>query len=256
MTEDIKSEPTRDIVSYKFEFDSLPFERILEGFRRRKILEILGKLDPLTDNQILEIGPGYNALSMDLFVGAQVTMIEPSKPLFEHNLLILKDNRYARVLHLDIQDFVALEPNAKFDLVILSSVLHEFLDPRKELQRICSVMISGGSLILVVPNNQSVHRLFGVTMGILPSTDSQTETERIMQQNTNFSVSSLSALVSDVGFEISFCTTHFVKPHTHSQMQSWVDSGVLSNDRLEDFYNMSELFHPFNAEIFMLVVKK
>jgi hypothetical protein len=39
-------------------------------------------------------------------------------------------------------------------------------------------------------------------------------------------------------------------------MQSWVENGVLDDEKLEDLYQLSEIFHPFNSEIFMIVVKK
>jgi trans-aconitate methyltransferase len=256
MAEELNPQSFRDHEKYMFEFDKLPFERILERFRRRKILEILSKIEVHPHKHILEIGPGYNALSTGTFSGSYTTLLEPSKPLFEHNLKMLNDNHRARVLNLDIEGFAEHEPFSKFDLVILSSVLHELVNPFHELQTIYNLMNSKGSLLLVVPNNQSVHRLFGVTMGILSGTESQTETEKLMQQNANFSISTLSTLVKEVGFEISFVTTNFVKPHTHKQMQSWVDNGVLDDGKLEELYKLSEIFHPFNSEIFMIVVKE
>jgi SAM-dependent methyltransferase len=256
MTEEPSELVLRDFEKYKIEFDRLPFERIQERFRRRKILEILEQQKFESLNQILEIGPGYNALSTGLFEEAQATLLEPSKPLFEHNLGIIKDFPRARVLNLDIQKFARSEPFTKFDLVILSSVLHELVDPLVELHTIHNLMNRGSSLLLVVPNNESVHRLFGVTMGILKGTESQTDTEKLMQQNLNFSISTLSALVKEVGFTISLVTTSFVKPHTHHQMQTWIESGDLDEFKLEALYGLSEIFHPFNSEIFMIARKQ
>jgi hypothetical protein len=61
----------RDHDEYFKNLLTLPFERILEEFRQKKSIEILNKLIKNEVTNILEIGPGYNALSAEIFPGSK-----------------------------------------------------------------------------------------------------------------------------------------------------------------------------------------
>lgn len=247
---------SRNYESYGQEFDKLPFERIMERFRRRKLLELIEKSNLCQVENILEVGPGYNPISSNIFPHVQKVLLEPSKGPFLENCRAQANNSNLEVLNLDVIKFVDSTHFEKFDLVILSSVMHEFSDAHFELGLIWKVMKKGAFVFIIVPNNESVHRQFGVTLGILESTTSQTDTERKMQQSMNYSIESLTRLVEDLNFKVERVETSFVKPHTHVQMQEWLNSKVLSESDLEDLYKLSHIFHPFNAEIFMIASRK
>jgi SAM-dependent methyltransferase len=167
----------------------------------------------------------------------------------------LPARKTAKILNEDLDTFCKSVLTPKFDLVILSSVLHELLNPLQELSKIKSLLKSNGLLFIVTPNNQSIHRLLGVFLGILDNTSSLTSTEIKMQQYNNFSVSSLGDLLNELNFTIDLGITSFLKPHTHAQMQAWVDEGVLTKTKLESLYELSGIFEPYNSEIFVLARK-
>jgi SAM-dependent methyltransferase len=255
MLDDQKKERSRDHEAYLRDFNALPFERIMEKFRLRKILEIASTFELAGNREILEIGPGYNSLASHLWPDNQWTLLEPSQELFILNLEKFGKRRNIQILNHSLEKYLADRGENEFGLVILSSVLHELDNPIGILREIYHSLVEGSKVLIVVPNNQSVHRQFGVTLKILEDSNSQTTTEMLMQQKTNYSISTLEELILLAGFKSVYVSTSFVKPHTHKQMQEWVDSEVLLSEDLDHLYDLSFAFHPFNAEIFMMVEK-
>ena len=139
-----------------------------------------------------------------------------------------------------------------FDLIILSSVLHEIPNYRVVLQKISLLLEPGGSLLIVVPNAESIHRQIGVNMGIISDLFQLSTTQSKMQQGVVFSIDTLTNLVADANFEILSCDTSFVKPLTHNQMHERINSGIISNEDLDSLYKLSKLFEPFGSEIFLV----
>ena len=129
------------------------------------------------------------------------------------------------------------------------------LNPKQELSTIHSRLKSNGILFIVTPNNQSIHRLIGVILGILENTSALTSTEIMMQHNSNYSSDSLQSLLKELDFTIDLALTNFLKPHTHKQMQTWVDEGLLTDAKLQSLYELSEVFEPYNSEVFILARK-
>lgn len=248
-------EKSRDHEAYLREFNTLPFERIMEKFRLRKIHEIALE-DFLSDTKrVLEVGPGYTSLSSDLWIDSHWTLLEPSQELFIYNLKKFQNSQNIQIHNCSIEDYLDTCEASSFDMVMLSSVLHELNDPINILTGISNILSENGKVLIVVPNNQSVHRQFGVVLGKLEDTNSQTETEKLMQQKTNYSISSLQELILKVGFKVVYVSTSFVKPNTHKRMQEWLDQEILSNQDLDYLYDLSFAFHPFNAEIYMVIEK-
>jgi SAM-dependent methyltransferase len=255
MPDDRMQVHNRDHEAYLRDFDALPFERIMETFRVKKIKEIASTIQLSDVRQILEIGPGYNSLADTLWQNSQWTLLEPSKDLFALNVKKFESRTNVQILNHSLEEYLATLGENRFEMVLLSSVLHELDSPIEALRQIHHCLPVGSKMLIVVPNNQSVHRQFGVTLDILKDTNSQTSTEKLMQQKANYSISSLDELLVLAGFKSVYTCTSFVKPHTHKQMQEWVDSKRLSSDDLDHLYNLSFAFHPFNAEIFMMVEK-
>jgi SAM-dependent methyltransferase len=255
MCPDNKFNPSRSFEKYVVEFNALPFERVMEKFRRRKLVEIVNNQDMKDLKNVLEIGPGYNSILDEIHSFGSKVIIEPLDQLFSYNKSRYIEFDDVTIYNEDIQQFSRRSLIEVFDLVILSSVLHEFSDVKGELSAIIKLMKKDGRIVIVVPNNQSAHRQFGVTLGLLESTSALTNTEKLMQQNQNYSIEGLDALVSELGLTTKFVTTSFVKPHTHSQMQDWIEKGLLDDEQLESLYNLSDYFHPFNSEIFLLASK-
>jgi hypothetical protein len=139
--------------------------------------------------------------------------------------------------------------------VILSSVLHEIPKPEIILDKIYNILEVGGLFFVVVPNNQSVHRLVGEKIGITKSLDELTETERTMQQFSSYSPILLKNQLENHGFKVVEIATNFIKPLPHAGMQEAIDNSLISDDDLEFLYRISGLMPEFGSEIFGIAVK-
>jgi hypothetical protein len=182
-------------------------------------------------------------------------MLEPSKIMYAHNVAKFESDSTTIILQMELNTFCESASAEEFDLVILSGVLHEMLNTREELSSIYSRLSCNGRLFIVTPNNQSIHRLLGVFLGILENTSTLTSTEIMMQQHSNYSLDSLKGLLKESGFTVDLALTNFLKPHTHKQMQTWVDEGLLTEAKLQSLYELSEAFEPYNSEMFILARK-
>ncbi len=242
----------RDIGDWDKKFKSLPFERIQEKYREIKSIEVINRTtsrkEPL---RILEVGPGFSSICPDLFPSQETVLIEPAKTLYEYNKERFFNRVNVTVLEKTIINFIKDWNHCRFDLIVMNGVLHELDDPRVELSALLRVLEPHGKVFISVPNNQSVHRLMGVALGILASPESSTHTEINLQQNYNFSPGTLTDLIVELGLSMELLETSFVKPHTHSKMQEWVDEGVLKEKDLDNLFELSKIFDPFGSEIFM-----
>ena len=125
---------SKDLDKYLRDYLDLPFERIFECYRHEKVLELIHSANLSKDIKFLEIGPGLN-------------------PIFN----IIKE--------FGVNSSYKLP---SYDLIILSSVLHEIPEYQKALIQCFNLLSSGSKIIIVVPNNRSLHRLIGQESGLHP----------------------------------------------------------------------------------------
>ncbi len=242
----------RNISDWDEKFKSLPFERIQEKYRVIKSTEVLNRTtSEKQPSRILEVGPGLNSICPDLFPSKEVVLIEPARTLYEYNKEKFFDRSNVTVLEKTIINFANNSKPLVFDLIVMNGVIHELDNPRAELSKLMQLLEPRGTIVISVPNNQSIHRLMGVALGILASPESKTDMEINLQQSHNFSPGTLTDLIVDLGLSVRLLETSFVKPHTHLKMQEWVDEGVLKEKDLDKLFELSKIFDPFGSEIFM-----
>lgn len=244
----------RDLPDYLSNFSQLPFERIQEKFRKRKILDLINQ-HQADAGIVLEVGPGINPLFPFLDVFEHAIVLEPIYQIFDW----LKNSQYQKsnvqILNSNLEKFIFDNIEKRFDTIFLSSVLHEISYPEIILKTIYNSMQVGGRIFVVVPNNQSVHRLIGEKIGIISSLSELTKTERKMQQFSSYSPKALASQLEAVGFRSIEIVTQFIKPLPHAQMQEAIDNSMFSEDNLEFLYKLSDLIPDFGSEIFGVAVK-
>ena len=241
---------------YKISFDALPFERVQERYRRTELLKLLST-ESIQGKEILEIGPGERSIGLDMLGENIFTIIEPIKEFADANAaLYLKEKPETRIsIHsVLVEDYIISLPGQLFQYVLMSSNLHEFEDAQGILSILRKNLDDNSKIIIVVPNNESIHRILGVQLGFLDSTSSLTRTELQMQQKRNFSITSLSNLLESCGFRVEKIYTSFIKPWTHSQMQSRLDHKIIEEEELDMLYQLSGVFNPFGSEIFCVAI--
>ena len=244
----------RDLDDYLFHFNQLPFERTQERFRKRKILELLSH-HKHNVGKLLEVGPGLNPLFPMVKTSESGVVLEPISDIHDQlKQLYNKDSKF-KILNCRLEEYITENPKDKFDTVILSSVLHEIPNPEIMLKLIYKILEVEGTLFVVVPNNQSLHRLIGEKMGKLKSLTELTDTEKLMQQSTSYSPQHLVNQLKSQGFEIGEVITSFIKPLPHAKMQEALEGSLISEDDLNFLYKISSLLPDFGSEIFGVAIK-
>ena len=201
----------RDLDDYLFHFNQLPFERTQERFRKRKMLELLSHHKHQV-GKLLEVGPGLNPLFPMTKTSESGVVLEPISEIYDQLKHLYMENSKFVILNHRLEDYIAENPKNKFDTIILSSVLHEIPNPENMLELIYKILEVEGTLFVVVPNNQSLHRLIGEKMGKIKSLTELTDTEKLMQQSTSYSPQHLVNQLKSHGFEIKEVITSFIKP--------------------------------------------
>ncbi len=245
----------RDFDSYIIKFNNLPFERELEKIRHRRVLKLIKNLEIKGGSKALEIGPGYMPIYPDLSGFELIDVLEPIEELYSSNL---KQN-FTNVNHfnLTLEEFTVKNNLIEtYDLIILSSVLHEFAEPEVNL-RICNKLLNkSGIIIVVVPNNNSIHRLIYEKKNYNYLGGDLSKTEILMQQSTSFSVESLENLLLNNNFIINSSETGFTKLFPNEKIQELMNIGLILDLHLDFLDDISKVLPGLGAEIFISARKE
>ena len=138
----------------------------------------------------------------------------------------------------------------------MSSNLHETVDSQIALKSCNKLLSKNGKILIVVPNNESLHRILGVKLGFQNKIDTLTDTEKKLQQYRSYSVSSLTQEVIMAGFEVDSVETNFIKPLDHAQMKELQNRKILNAINLKFLYQLSPYLPGLGSEIFLVATKK
>ena len=236
---------TRNFDNYVQQYLSLPFEPIQIEYRRQLVLRQVQQLAP---GRLLEVGCGVKPLFIDLPDDILITVVEPAHAFADRAEQLACGRDHVKILR-GFMESVDLG-TAGFDMIILSCVLHEVPDPLPMLGAIREYCSSATTLHVNVPNSRSLHRLWAVAMGLLPSQNQQSATQRLMQQRaTAYDSQSLRAELVSSGFAVVDEGSFFVKPFSHAQMQALVDSGFMTREMLDGLDRLADLLPDLGSEI-------
>ncbi len=234
----------RDIDQYEKDYLDNPFEAELIRYRHRKTLETITSLRP---RKILEVGCGQIPLHHYIDDYDQLVIVEPSKEFA--GIANASDSARITVINDVLKAEYADQYGCDFDLIVISSLLHEMEDPLALLTCAANFASPKSVFHINVPNANSLHRLLAVKMGLITDVTEKSERQIKYQQSHTFDVQSLSELVRAAKLEVISCETFFIKPFTHSQMQSLLDSGFMDDRMLEGFYQLGADLPTMGAEI-------
>jgi len=238
---------TRNLEGYTDDFLSLPFERTQEYFRRKSILEFIEKGG---FKDILEVGCGVNPLFTSFGPDISFTVIEPTRHFYSLALEKSENIQNRKVLSLTLEEFNSFD---KYDLIILSSVLHEVVDKVKFVEKLRSLCGKDTLVYINVPNAKSFHRQLAVVMGIIDDVTDISFTQLKMQQLSKpFTMETLRSFLNQFGFSVIDAGTLFFKPFTHEQMHRLVETGFLTPEILQGFYELPKIYPEFGSEIWMI----
>ena len=236
--------------TYVEAYKAIPFEPIQIEFRRKLVLQEINKFSPKT---LLEVGCGEKPLFLDLPLDLKVTVVEPAIEFATNALELSAKFLNAKVINNFIENTTFDIP--KFDMIILSCVLHELADPKSMLLAIKKLCHANTLVHINVPNAYSLHRQLACSMGIISSINATSDMQKNMQQNSSvYSMATLTKELSDVGFRLKDSGSIFVKPFTHAQMQCLVDSGFMTDEMLNGLANLANIIPGLGSEIWINAV--
>jgi len=246
----IRPDGTRDFAAYEQLFSDHPFEQTLEGIRAREVVHQLTQMGCGTGSSILEVGVGRVCVA-SAFPQTCATAIDPvAASLTQWSLACQSSGVESNTFALTLDEFYQRKlPSDRFDFIVLSSVLHEMSDRLGALRQAVRLLKPAGKCVVVVPNAASLHRLLGVSLGLLDSLRSQTPTEARMGQSPAYTEASLSAHMDLAGFHHVKTRTFFLKPLSSEQMALAEEAGVLDQEMLESLRRLIHLMPSWGAEI-------
>lgn len=158
-----------------------------------------GIADLLGDAQrVLDMGFGTGTMAAELLRrGVRAEVIEGSPVLVEQ----------ARARHPDLvvheAMFESFQPSRPFDAVLALHVLEHVDAPGDLLRRVHRWLRPGGTLIVVVPNRESIHRRLAVLMGIQDRLDDLSPRDRLVGHLRVYDMDALRSDAETAGFRVA-----------------------------------------------------
>lgn len=187
----------RDIKDYASKYVNEPFEDVIVEIRKRNIIEQCKKY---THRRILEVGCGVSPLFMDFDEFEHMVIVEPSENFVHHAKILAKEVGLSEKVFIynnfleDISEIVKRDEK-EFDIIIVSSLLHEVEEPEKLLSSILSLCSDYTVVHINVPNAHSLHRLIALESGMISDVHEQSAQQILMQRCRTYD---MPLLVSEV----------------------------------------------------------
>ncbi len=238
----------RNLEDYQADYAVLPFEATQVQYRRRKVDEVVASYHA---KRLLEVGCGTDAYFKHCASFERFTVIEPGELFYAQAKRDASHYDNVEVVLGTVQDKAEALKQQAYDLILLTSLLHEIPDSLGLLQAITHLCDSDTVVHINVPNAKSFHRLLAVEMGLIESPYLKSATQQTMQQSHTFDLASLTALVHEAGFKVLESGSFFIKPFTHAQMADLQGNGLLTPQILDGLYNMSQHLPENGSELYM-----
>jgi 2-polyprenyl-3-methyl-5-hydroxy-6-metoxy-1,4-benzoquinol methylase len=224
------------------------FETVLVASRRRQVALAL---DRYPHERVLEVGCGLDPIVKYISGIPALTTVEPVAEFVEEARKTGAAHPDYVVLQGFLEDVLPdLEARRPFDFIIVSSVLHEVVEPDKFLQAIVALCGPETVVHIDVPNVRSLHRLLAQEMGLIADIFEPSETEKKFQRTTRFDADRFHRTLEGAGFEVVRSGTYFIKPFSHGQMEAVIDKGIVSRELLEGLEKLVDHLPEFGAEMF------
>ncbi|GHE14312.1 class I SAM-dependent methyltransferase [Klenkia taihuensis] len=237
----------RDLADYGEQYRKLPFEPLQAAYRRRLVLSRVRAHDPA---RLLEVGCAELPLFLDL-PGREHVVVEPTEAFAARAREQAAGRPDVLVVPALLEDVGPGQVGGRFDLVVVSGLLHEVPDPVRLLGAARELCAPGGVVHVSVPNARSLHRLLAVAMGLAASPDEESATQRLLQQRTVYDEERLDDELRRCGLRVRERGSLLVKPFTHAQMQHLVDTGFLTTELLDGLDRLTAQLPGLGSEIWV-----
>lgn len=203
-----------EIASSYHQDDDVPDKFIEEMCQQYTLSWIFQQLEDKTC--ILELGYGDGIISQALAErGCNFEIIEGSPKVIELARANLPDVPITQTL------FENFSPDKTYDCVLALHVLEHVDNPVTLFERMKSWLTPKGTIVLIAPNRNSLHRQLAVRMGLQPALDSLSPRDEIVGHQRVYSHDTLRADAEAAGLTVTESTGFFLKPLPNSMMLSF-----------------------------------
>ena len=245
---------TRDLDDYQEQYSNYPFERFLVKYRKSKVIAQINKYP---HKKILDVGCGLDPLFRDFDDFDEMVVLEPAQKFFDKAIEMKNNSKLessVKIIKSTFEDF-NFKPN-DFDIILLSSLLHELPDPEGFL-RLASGRIGKKTIIHInTPNARSFHRLLAVEMGLIKNEYEKSKSQIRFQRKFVFSSKDIERLAKGSNLEIVEMGTYAFKPFTHEQLLQMLKSSIINEDAVEALFRMDKFAPELGSEIFADLKRK
>jgi ubiquinone/menaquinone biosynthesis C-methylase UbiE len=240
------------ITDYESAYSAVDFEVIQAKYRKKLLIETLNTYQP---KHVLEVGCGLDTIAKHWGQFEQFTIVEPGANFAQKARQATHDQQNTQVIEGFLEDEVAnLRP--VFDLVLLSSLLHEVPDVQVFLAGVQSICSDETVIHINVPNAKSLHRILALEMQMIDSVFETSAMQKMYQQTRIYDLDTLTSEIEKAGYEVISKGSFFMKPFTHGQMHALLQNNIVGNEVLDGLWNLTKHFPDNGSEIYMNVRRK
>ncbi len=220
-------------------WNPVSFEKdYLQETRRRFIIKIIKEHKP---KKILEVGCGLNPIFPYVDDYNEYIIIEPIKEFCDEIKEKYKLNERIKILNTKLEYYWN---DNKFDMIIISSLLHEVNDIREFLNCVKFFCDSNTIVHINVPNSNSFHRILGKEMGIIKDLKEHSELGKKLQRKHEFGILELVAVLIENGFKVINSETCLIKPFPNDIMEK-----IITPEIFEGLMKMTKHMPDLGAEL-------
>lgn len=206
-------------VDYSAAYDpDADFDAVYTRATGRRIAEALAD-----DDRVLELGCATGLMTSQL-AGAkrEVVAVERSAPYLER----LRSRALPRVRAV-LADVEMVEPEGRFDHVVITNLLHEVEDAAALLCRARRWLMPAGRIHVTLQNPRSIHRLVAFEMGLIERLDAISERGHRYGTRRVLDVDAIIELATAASLRVAERSGIFLKPLPNAEMAA-LDPTVLA----------------------------
>jgi 2-polyprenyl-3-methyl-5-hydroxy-6-metoxy-1,4-benzoquinol methylase len=199
-------------------------------------------------DRALELGSADGIMTQKLCHDFKaITVVDGSAAFLQQ----VREKVKADNLHLVHSLFEDYSTEEKFNTIFMTHILEHLDDPVAVLRRSQEWLAIGGRLLIAVPNANSLHRLVGVKMGMLPHKDALNEQDRMLGHQRVYTPDLLKQHVREAGFKVVHFGGVMVKPISNRQIeQQW------SDELIDAYFALGEDMPELCSEIYVVAEKE
>jgi 2-polyprenyl-3-methyl-5-hydroxy-6-metoxy-1,4-benzoquinol methylase len=179
---------------------------------------IESKIRNESESSIIDFGYGDGRFLTYLSRFKRAKIVEGSNLLVEKAHQIISQNNWK--IQMELSFFENIVDSNNYDFVLASHVLEHVDNPQTVLAKARELLKDKGKMIVVVPNQESIHRRIGLNLGMIERLDSLSNRDLLVGHQRVYSLKQLICEVKEAGFEVIEYRGFFLKPLSNDKLVS------------------------------------